>query len=134
MIKVYKFPSISEEIRQGSLRVFELNKMPFICKRVFSVVNAQAGSIRGEHAHKICNQLICCVSGKVLLTCNNGIETIQKELTPSSEAVLVPAGVWAKQTYLQDNSVILVFCDQLYDEADYIRNYNNFLRWKELNK
>ena len=130
-IKKYKFPSIDETREQGVLRVFESEDVPFSVKRVFTVVNAKGGSIRGQHAHKKCNQLLCCVSGAVKLLCDDGNTQIETLLTPSSEAVLVSSGIWAEQDYLKDNSVIIVFCDQSYDEGDYIRDYHKFLDWKK---
>jgi dTDP-4-dehydrorhamnose 3,5-epimerase-like enzyme len=130
-IKKYEFASIVEKKRQGILRVFESEEVPFTIKRVFSVVNAKGGSKRGQHAHKICNQLICCVAGEVNLRCDDGNTQIETLLTPSNEAVLVPCGIWAEQEYIQDNSMIIVFCDQPYDEGDYIRDYHKFLDWKK---
>ena len=130
-IKSYAFPSIVDNREQGVLRVFESDNIPFAVKRVFSVINAKSGSKRGQHAHKICNQLLCCVSGEVKLICDDGGRQIETLLTPSSEAVLVPCGIWAEQGYMQDNSVIIVFCDQPYDEGDYIRDYQKFLDWKK---
>ena len=128
------FQYIVEEKEQGVLRVFESKEFPFNIQRVFTVVNALGGSRRGEHAHRKCNQLSCCVSGKVQLICNNGSETIERLLTPKSAAVLVPNGMWAEQKYLKDNSVIIVFCDQSYDEQDYIRDYDEYLEWKKEQK
>ena len=132
-LKSYKIPSIREEKEQGILRVFESDSLPFTVKRIFSVVNAQGGSKRGQHAHKKCNQLICCVNGKVKLMCDDGKTQVETFLTPKTEAILVPSGVWAEQDYLKDNSVIIVFCDQSYDEQDYIRDYDEYLEWKKDN-
>jgi len=129
-IKSYKIPSIIEEKEQGILRVFESNHLPFMVERVFSVVNAFSGSLRGQHAHKKCNQLICCVSGEVKLACDDGNKQIEILLNPESKAILIPHGIWANQKYLKDNSVLIVFCDQPYDESDYIRDYQEFLNWK----
>ena len=133
-LKSFTFPSIIEDIDQGILRVFESENLPFIVKRVFSVVNAKGGSKRGEHAHKKCNQLICCVAGEINLICNDGKTQVETFLSPKTEAILVPSGVWAEQDYLKDNSVIIVFCDQSYDEQDYIRDYDEYLEWKKEQK
>ena len=130
-IKKYEFPFIVDKKEQGVLRVFESEDVPFTIKRVFSVVNAKGGSKRGQHAHKKCNQLLCCVSGEVNLICDDGNTQIETLLTPSREAVFVPHGIWAEQEYLKDDSVLIVFCDQSYDEGDYIRDYHKFLDWKK---
>ena len=129
-IKKYEFPSIVETKEQGVLRVFESEDVPFTIKRVFTIVNAFRGSQRGHHAHKKCNQLICCVAGAVNLICDDGNTQIEILLSAGNEAVLVPCGIWAEQRYLKDNSVIIVFCDQPYDETEYIRDYKMFLNWK----
>lgn len=127
----YAFPCIVDEKEQGFLRVFESDNIPFVVKRVFSVVNAQGGSKRGQHAHIKCNQLICCVAGVINLICDDGENQDERLLSPESDAVLVPPGIWAEQDYLKDNSIIIVFCDQSYDESDYIRDYDEFLKWKK---
>ena len=130
-LKKYKIQCIVEEEEQGILRVFESNHLPFSIKRVFTIVNAFAGSQRGQHAHKRCNQLLCCVAGRVRLICDDGIKQIEILLSPESDAILIPNGIWAEQKYLKDNSVLIVFCDQVYDESDYIRDYQKFLSWKK---
>ena len=130
-ITKYEFPCIVDKKEQGILRVFESEDVPFTIKRVFSVVNAEGGSKRGQHAHKKCNQLICCVAGEINLRCDDGNTQIETLLTPSSEAVIVPCGIWAEQEFIQDKSVIIVFCDQPYDENDYIRANDEYLEWKK---
>jgi len=65
------------------------------------------------------------------LICNDGENQDERLLSPESDAVLVPPGIWAEQDYLKDNSIIIVFCDQSYDESDYIRDYDEFLKWKK---
>ena len=127
MIKGFTFPSIMDKGPEGLLRVFESANIPFSVKRVFTVLNSEVGTTRGKHAHKICNQLICCVAGGVRLTCDDGLRKKEIDLTPMSQGVFVPAGVWAEQLCTEASSVIIVFCDQPYDESDYIRDYGQFL-------
>jgi hypothetical protein len=59
MIGDFYFPSIADKDLKGLLRVFELTDIPFSVKRVFTVLNSAVGTVRGKHAHKLCNQLIC---------------------------------------------------------------------------
>jgi len=130
-LKSFIFPCISEDKDQGVLRVFEYEDIPFTVKRVFSVANAKGGVKRGQHAHKVCNQLINCIAGEVNLRCDDGNTHIDILLSSENEALLVPSGIWAEQDYLKDNSVIIVFCDQSYEENDYIRDYDAFIKWKK---
>ena len=68
------------------------------------------------------------------MICDDGNKQIEFLLKSDSEAILVPHGIWAEQNYLKDNSVIIVFCDQSYDEQDYIRDYDEYLEWKKEQK
>jgi dTDP-4-dehydrorhamnose 3,5-epimerase-like enzyme len=133
MIQQYEFPSITDTSRQGVLRVFESVNVPFAIKRVFSVLNSEVGTTRGKHAHKKCNQLICCVAGRVKLVCDDGITKEEYVMTPMSQGFLIPAGVWAEQECLDSSSVIIVFCDQSYEKYDYIHDYDDFLEYKKVN-
>ena len=126
----YKYPSIQKNSDGGILRVFDVNNIPFRVKRIFSV-SAGKGDVRGRHAHKQCNQLISCVSGEIELICKDGNRTTSYILNEKSDGIWVINGVWAEQRYLTDTAVILVFCDQSYDEDDYIRDYDEFLEWRK---
>tara|TARA_X000001036_G_scaffold422716_1_gene445929 strand:- start:361 stop:780 length:420 start_codon:yes stop_codon:yes gene_type:complete len=128
--KKYNFKYISENIEQGAMKVFESDDLPFALKRVFTVIGAKKGAKRGNHAHKICNQILCCISGRINLICDNGVDKINIILDSRSEAILVPSGIWAEQEYLDNNSALIVFCDQPFDEDDYIRSYKEYLHWK----
>lgn len=134
MANHYKFPQYIDDTHRGILTVFELNEIPFVTKRVFTVLSSEAGVTRGKHAHKVCNQLICCLSGSVRVFCDDGLKKEEIEINPLSGAILVPAGVWSEQKYLQNLSMIAVFCDQSFNEADYIRDYDEFLCWKGLSR
>jgi len=134
LIQRFEFPSITDSSRQGVLRVFESVNVPFTIKRVFSVLNSEIGTTRGKHAHKNCNQLICCVAGRVKLVCDDGSRKEEIDIYPMSAGVLVPAGIWAEQQCIETNSVIVVFCDQPYDENDYIRQYDDFIKFKDIKK
>lgn len=100
----------------------------FNAKRVFSV-KAPSGSTRGQHAHRECNQLLVCLSGRVLVKLYNGKEHQKCLLSETTHGIYIPAGVWAEQDYLDDESLLLVLCDMLYDEGDYIRSQEEYLKY-----
>ena len=129
MNELFLFPSIVNKGGEGLIRVFESSNIPFSVKRVFTVLNSEVGTSRGKHAHKVCNQLICCVSGGVRLICDDGSRKEEINMTSMSQGVLVPAGTWAEQLCLKEGSVIIVFCDQPYEESDYLRDYQQFLEF-----
>jgi dTDP-4-dehydrorhamnose 3,5-epimerase-like enzyme len=110
----------------GVLRVFESGlHVPFNVKRVFTV-SAKKGDFRGDHAHKRCTQLLVCVAGRILVSCNNGLVASEHLLEDVGIGLLIPPGIWARQEYLVDGAVLMVLCDQGYEEAEYIRDFDGF--------
>lgn len=118
------FPSFINE--NGLLCVYEGEKdIPFAVRRIFTV-SAKQGDVRGMHAHKRCKQLLVCAFGKIRVGCDVGLERYEFELNGPSSGLLIPGGVWSFQEYLVDNSVLMVFCDHLYEESDYIRDFEEY--------
>jgi dTDP-4-dehydrorhamnose 3,5-epimerase-like enzyme len=120
-------PLASNADVNGSLTVFEEGPVPFSVVRTF-VVRAHAGQTRGQHAHRKCTQLLAALSGKIRVTVVDGTGETVFILSDSTEGLLIPPMVWATQEYLQDDSILLVACDQRFDEDDYIRDQNIFSR------
>ena len=128
-LRLFSFPVFAGAIKTEVMRVIDSKHIPFTICRIFTVL-ANADGKRGEHAHKKCKQLIICVSGAIDLLCDDGEKRQTIRMSSNSDGVLVPNGIWAEQTYLEDKTVLLVICDQPYDENDYIRNYDEFIDWK----
>lgn len=125
-IKLLKLPSFSEE--NGELFVIErLIDIPFEIARVF-MVRAPLGAIRGEHAHINCHQFLVCTCGEIEVTCTDGYSELKFLLNHPSKGLLIPPLIWAKQNYIEDRSVLSVLCDTVYDENDYIRDFQSFLK------
>lgn len=128
-VTLIRFPTFNDS--NGTLSVYESGAhVPFVIKRVFTV-SAKAHDVRGEHAHKECTQLLICVDGEIRVDCDDGSQVTQYLLKGMSTGLLVPPGVWAKEEYLIDDSVLMVLCDRGYEERDYIRNYNEFSSWRK---
>ena len=110
----------------GDLVVMEgLIHVPFSIKRVF-VVRGFEGAVRGQHAHKTCSQFLTCPYGSVEVLCNDASDELLITLDRPEVGLLIPPSIWAKQTYLKDNSVLTVLCDKPYDAKDYIRNFDEY--------
>ena len=110
----------------GTLCVFETGDMvPFVIKRIFTV-KGKTNEIRGNHAHKICQQLLVCVSGKIEVTCDDGARKDVYKLDEINKGLLIPAGIWASEKFLKKETVLMVLCDRNYEENDYIRNYEEY--------
>jgi dTDP-4-dehydrorhamnose 3,5-epimerase-like enzyme len=117
--------------KDGDLVVVEgsSSNMPFSIARVFNV-RANKECIRGRHAHRECTQLLICTNGVIKVVCNDGKQTSTYILNKVNYGLLIKPGVWAEQHYMEENSVLTVLCDLLYDEDDYIRDYDIFLKYK----
>jgi dTDP-4-dehydrorhamnose 3,5-epimerase-like enzyme len=126
-MQLIEFPYFKDT--NGVLSVYEsFDRVPFEIKRVFTV-SAKAFDVRGEHAHKKCIQLLICIRGKIKVSCDDGKQVSNYTLAGESAGLLVPPGVWAKEEYLIDDSILMVLCDRGYEQDDYIREYKEFLSW-----
>lgn len=116
---------------RGSLIPIELNKIPFNPKRIFIVQNVPINTIRGNHAHYITIQYLFCISGLIEVILNDG--SIEKTFKiKEGEGVLIDNLIWDSQKFLTENSSILVLCSTEYDINDYIFDFNEFKKIKEL--
>ena len=105
------------------------SNVPFAIARIFNV-RANKGSTRGRHAHRECTQLLICTNGAVKVVCDDGKETSSYTLDEPNVGLLIEPWVWSEQKYIKENTVLTVLCDASYSEADYLRNYNDFLKCK----
>lgn len=128
LVKIIKLPFHTQA--NGDLVFIEgmTDNAPFFIKRVFNV-RAQKNSIRGKHSHINCSQLLICSNGSVEVFCDNNSETATYFLDKPNQGLLISPGVWSEQKYLEDGTVLTVLCSELYDEEDYIRDYENFSKY-----
>lgn len=115
-----------KENKYGFLLPFYLNEMNEI-KRFFIIKNKKAGDIRGNHAHKKDFQTLVLLNGKCEIEYENKNEKGKKELLFGKPYYSKPLE-WLKINMIDENTIILVFCTQEYDEEEYIRNYEQFTR------
>ena len=99
--------------------------VPFEIKRVFTVT-AKKNVIRGNHAHKKCSQLLVCIYGEIEVTLDNGNEKTVYKLSSIDQGLLIPAGIWASEKYIDKDSTLMVLCDNYYDSDDYIYDYEEY--------
>ena len=101
------------------------------CVKTIIIVKGNKNETRGRHAHRHVTQYLVCVHGKCRVLCDDGANKKIFELADTTHALLLPPGIWAEQTYLEQDTTLMVVCDALYDEADYIRDYALFLQYRE---
>lgn len=105
-------------------------QVPFRIERMFALA-APAGATRGRHAHRRCSQFMICVSGAVDVVCEDGRRKNMFALNRRNQALLVPPGLWNTVEFRGDGSVLVVLCDRVYEADDYIRDYAEFLSFRE---
>ena len=116
---------------RGNLTVAEsMKQVPFDVRRVYWTYDVPAGESRGGHAHKQCREVIIAVSGSFTVTLDNGNEKQSFHLNHPWQGLLVETGIWRTLDDFSSGAVCLVLASELYDESDYIYDYNEYLKYK----
>ena len=114
----------------GKLSVLEEYKdIPFKIKRVYYVYDVPRETVRGYHAHKELDQVLWCPYGSIEIMLDNGKEKRNFVLNKPNQALIVNKGYWHEMTWKKEGSILCVAASDYYEEADYIRNYDEFLRF-----
>lgn len=118
--------------RDGILLIMESMKhVPFEIKRVYVISDFETGvSVRGMHAHKELRQVCFCLRGTLHLTLDDGTSR-QKLLVKgmSSTGIILDPGLWHHMEAFSPDCILLVLASEYFKESDYIRDYDEFLRW-----
>ena len=124
-VQLINLPKIVDP--RGNLTFIEsINHIPFEIKRVYWIYDVPGGEIRGGHAFKEQQEFIISLSGSFDVIVNNG-KSIQKfSLNRSYYGLYVPAGMWRHMENFSTNSLALVLASTVYNEEDYIRDYDEF--------
>lgn len=118
--------------RRGNLTVIEGNQdIPFDVKRVYYLYDVPGGESRGAHAHKALYQLIIAANGSFTVTLDDGKHKKAFNLKRSYYGLLVVPGIWRVLDDFSSGAVLLCLASEHYDEADYIRNYKEFKKYKK---
>lgn len=126
LVQWIEIPQLGDD--RGSLVALEGKKtVPFDIKRVYYIFGTKPGVARGFHAHKALKQVAICISGKCKMLLDNGTEKAEVWLDSPSKGILVNDLVWHEMYEFTPDSVLLVLASEHYDEADYIREYIEFI-------
>jgi dTDP-4-dehydrorhamnose 3,5-epimerase-like enzyme len=105
----------SHEDERGSLLPISFKDLPFQPCRVFVVHGVPPGTERGRHGHQEGQQCLVCVSGRITVEMRLGGISEHCVLEPGSGGLLIGPGVWAKQTYVEEHSILLVLASHPYN-------------------
>ena len=104
------------------------HNLPFDVKRVYYIYGTKEGVARGFHAHKKLKQLLIAVSGSVVIKCEYGGQRKKYTLNRSDKGLLIEGLVWREMHDFSPDCVLTVLADGYYNESDYIRDYQTFLK------
>lgn len=117
---------------RGNLTPIESNiDVPFDIKRVYYLYDVPGGESRGAHAHRQLYQLIIAASGSFSVTLDDGNEKKTVVLKRSYYGLLIVPGIWRDLDDFSSGAVLLCLASEHYEAADYIRDYDEFLKYKK---
>ena len=102
--------------------------LPFVPRRVFAVFDVPSRDVRGEHAHRRCEQFLIALRGSITCVVSDGRRTQQFVLDRPDVGLHMPPMLWGTQYDYSPDAVLLVLASDEYDPDDYIRTYDEFLR------
>jgi len=123
--RIIDLPKILDN--RGNLTFIEANKhVPFEIKRVYYLYDVPGGATRGGHAHKHMQQFIIAAMGSFDVILDDGSERKRFHLNRSYYGLYIPTMIWRELDNFSSGSVCLALVSELYDEDDYIRDYDAF--------
>jgi dTDP-4-dehydrorhamnose 3,5-epimerase-like enzyme len=127
LIKTVEFDLLGDE--RGSLISLEQNKdIPFDIKRVYYIFDTKKGVSRGFHAHKNLQQVAICVKGSCRFILDDGKCRESIVLDSPNTGLYIDNNKWREMHDFSEDCVLMVLASDYYDEADYIREYAEFVR------
>ena len=107
----------------------EFKDIPLEIKRVYYMYDTGEGVRRGYHAHKSLKQILICIHGSCKILLDNGSEKKEVPLEKPYEGLYVASNMWREMYDFSSDAVLMVLASEYYDESDYIRNYDEFLKY-----
>ena len=134
-IKIIYFDVKGDE-RGKLIAIEQLKNIPFEIKRVYYIFDTKKEAKRGFHAHKNLEQVAICVSGSCKFLLDDGKERVKDIILNSpNKGLFIGKMIWREMYDFSDDCVLLVIASDYYDESDYIRDYEEFLKLvKEINE
>jgi dTDP-4-dehydrorhamnose 3,5-epimerase-like enzyme len=120
-----------EDGADGTISVAEYNKnIPFEIKRVYYIYELNnADAVRGKHAHKELQQVLFCINGSCKIGLDDGASKQDVVLDKPNIGILLGTELWHTMKDFSDNCILLVLASDVYDEDDYIRDYDLFIEY-----
>jgi len=127
-VKIIDLPKM-EDPRGNLTFIEEDNHIPFKIERVYWIYDVPGGQIRGGHAFKVQQEIVIALSGSFDVVVDSGSEKRTYSLNRSYYGLYIPAGLWRQMKNFSTNSLAMVITSTTFSEIDYIRNYDEFLKY-----
>lgn len=119
--------------RSGNITSVEGNlNLPFNIQRVYYLYDVPSGVERGGHAHKELHQIVVAASGCFDVILDDGLNKKVVELNRPNFGLLIVPGIWRELINFSSGAICLVLASHIYIESDYIREYNDFAKYKKI--
>ena len=129
-MNIEKVDLVSHGDSRGQLvAIEEYDEIPFMIKRVYYIYDTNSDVTRGCHAHRTLKQLLVCVSGNCKIRLDDGKESQIVLLDKPNEGIIICDTIWREMFDFSKDAVLLVLASDIYDEKDYIRDYQEFLKY-----
>lgn len=126
-VKIYKFSRHGDD-RGQLVALEEFKDIPFEIKRVYYMYDTAASARRGYHAHRKLEQILICVHGSCVIHLDDGFNTKEVVLDKPYEGLYIKNNIWREMYNFSPDAVLMVLASEYYDENDYIRDYNQYLK------
>ncbi len=110
---------------RGQLLPIALDELPFAPRRIFTVSGVPTGTERGGHGHRTGSQLLICVSGEIRVQMHCAGEEVAVTLFDTGPGLVIGAGIWVTQTYLNERAALLVICSEPFSADAYFHQKDN---------
>ncbi len=119
--------NIKGDARGSLIACEQSHNVPFDIRRVYYIFDTDPTAIRGKHAHKQLEQILICISGSCQVLVEENHQKKTYNLNSPTQGLYIGGLVWREMFNFTPGSVLVVLASQYYNEADYIRNYHEFL-------
>ena len=127
-VVLLEIPKIEDS--RGNLSVIEANTVPFELKRIYYLYDVPSGSERGGHAHKNLFQVLIALSGSFDVVLKDGKNEKTITLNKPNFGLLIVPGIWRELQNFSSGSICLVAASAVFNEDDYIREFDDFKLYK----
>lgn len=128
-LKLLQIPVIDNIL--GNIAVVENSTIPFEIKRVYYLYDIPSSSKRGGHSHKNLQQVLIAISGSFDVVLKDGLSVETITLNKPDKGLLITNNIWRELENFSSGAVCLVLASDVFDETDYIRDYNEYLSTKK---